>query len=86
MSEDIRRALEQSICLIVVCSPRSAQDLHVNEVVRYFKQLGRGANIFPIVVAGEPNASDGTKLAHRQKPNVLCRRCVTRCSQMERSI
>ncbi|MDR3456616.1 MAG: TIR domain-containing protein [Verrucomicrobiae bacterium] len=61
LSEDIRKALEQSICLVVVCSPRSAKSLHVNEAVRYFKQLGRGENILPIVVAGEPYASDGKK-------------------------
>ena len=60
LSADMRKALEQSICLIVVCSPRSAKSLHVNEAVRYFKQLGRGnQHILPIVVAGEPNASDG---------------------------
>ena len=27
LSADIRRALEQSLCLIVICSPRSAQSL-----------------------------------------------------------
>ena len=61
LSADIRKALEQSICLIVICSPRSAESLQVNEAVRYFKQLGRGKHILPIVVAGEPNASDGNK-------------------------
>ena len=59
LSAEIRQALEQSICLVVICSPRSATSLHVNEVVRYFKQLGRGKNIFPVVVAGEPNISAG---------------------------
>ena len=59
LSAEIRHALEQSICLIVVCSPRSAQSRQVNEIVRYFKQLGRSKqHILPIVVAGEPNASD----------------------------
>ena len=61
LSAEIRKALEQSICLIVVCSPRSAKSLHVNEAVRYFKQLGRGKHVLPIVVAGEPNASAGNK-------------------------
>ena len=61
LSAEIRQALEQSTCLIVICSPRSAQDLQVNEAVRYFKQLGRSKNILPIVVAGEPNAGDGNK-------------------------
>jgi hypothetical protein len=58
LSERVRQALEQSRCLLVICSPRSAQSLHVNEAVRYFKQLGRGNRILPIIVAGEPNASD----------------------------
>ena len=61
LSADTRKALEQSISLIVICSPRSAKSLQVNEAVRYFKQLGRGKYILPIVVAGEPNASTGNK-------------------------
>ena len=61
LSESVRQALAQSKCLIVICSPHSAKSLHVNEAVRYFKQLGRGNRILPIVVAGEPNASDGHK-------------------------
>lgn len=55
LSAEIRQALEQSRCLVVVCSPRSAQNPQMNEAVRYFKQLGRGNNIFPLVVVGEPN-------------------------------
>jgi len=61
LSADVRKALEQSVCLVVVCSPRSAQSRQVNEAVRYFKQLGRGKNILPIVIAGEPNAGDGNQ-------------------------
>ena len=61
LSESVRQALEQSKCLAVICSPRSAKSLHVNEAVRYFKQLGRGNRILSFVVAGEPNASDGSK-------------------------
>jgi uncharacterized coiled-coil DUF342 family protein len=59
LSADVRTALEQSICLVVICSPRSARSRQVNEAVRYFKQLGRSKHILPIVVAGEPHASDG---------------------------
>ena len=61
LSEGTRTALDQSRYLIVICSPRSAQSLHVNEVVRYYKQLGRGNRILPIVIDGEPHASDGNK-------------------------
>jgi hypothetical protein len=59
LSAEMREVLEQSRCLVVICSPRSAQSRPVNEAVRYFKQLGRGKNVLPIVVAGEPNASTG---------------------------
>jgi uncharacterized coiled-coil DUF342 family protein len=59
LGEDTRKALEQSKYLVVIASPRSARSRHVNEAVRYFKQLGRGSRILPIVIAGEPNASDG---------------------------
>ncbi len=58
LSAETRTALERARCLIVICSPRSAQSEQVNEVVRYFKQLGRDKNILPVVIAGEPNVSD----------------------------
>jgi hypothetical protein len=61
LSAGTREALAQSKCLIVICSPRSAKSLRVNEEVRYFKSLGRGNHILPFVVAGEPNASGGNK-------------------------
>jgi multidrug resistance efflux pump len=57
LSVAAREALKQSRCLVVICSPRSAKCAHVNEAVRYFKQLGRGSRILPIVIAGEPNAT-----------------------------
>lgn len=61
LGEGVRTALEQSKYLVVICSPRSARSRHVNEAVRYFKQLGRGSRILPIVVAGVPNATDSSK-------------------------
>ncbi len=61
LSESVRLALERSKYLVVICSPRSAGSLAVNEAVRYFKQLGRGNRILPFVIAGEPDASDSHK-------------------------
>lgn len=61
LSAETRQALEQSRCLVVICSPRSATSLHVNEAVRYFKQLGRARHIFPIVISGEPNAGEDNR-------------------------
>lgn len=59
LSAEIRHALEQSNCLIVICSPRAAQSRQMNAVVSYFKQLGRVNQILPFVIAGTPNASNG---------------------------
>jgi uncharacterized coiled-coil DUF342 family protein len=61
LSAETRTALEQSRCLVVICSPHSAKSLHVNEAVRYFKQFGRNKPILPIIISGEPNASEGIK-------------------------
>ena len=58
LSAEVRQALAQSRCLVVICSPRSAGNLQVNEAVRYFKQLGRAQQILPLVIAGEPFASE----------------------------
>ena len=63
LTPEARQALENSICLIVICSPRSALSQPLNETVRYFKQLGRGHRILPFVIAGEPHATDGNRVA-----------------------
>lgn len=56
LPERIRRGLEQSEYLIVVCSPRAAASEWVGKEIRDFIALGRGANILAVVVGGEPNA------------------------------
>jgi len=61
LADTIRNALIQSRFLIVVCSPRSAGSRYCNEEVRYWKELGRQDRILPIIIDGEPNASDGNK-------------------------
>ncbi len=58
LSSQITEALEQSACLVVICSPRSATSRWVNEEILYFKRLGRENRILAIIVDGEPNASD----------------------------
>jgi len=57
LSAAIRKALEESSALIVICSTASAASRWVNEEVRTFRALGRGDRIFALVVDGEPNAS-----------------------------
>jgi tetratricopeptide (TPR) repeat protein len=50
----VNAALEQSAALIVICSPDAAQSRWVNEEVRAFQRLGRGEQIFCLIVAGDP--------------------------------
>ena len=45
----------------MICSPRSASSHWVNEEIKYFKNLNREDRILDLIVAGEPNASDGRR-------------------------
>ena len=54
----IEEALTQSENLIVICSPNAANSHWVNQEILYFKKLGREANIIPVVIDGEPFASN----------------------------
>ncbi|HXT52778.1 MAG TPA: TIR domain-containing protein, partial [Thermoanaerobaculia bacterium] len=58
LQEEIGRALAQSRALVVVCSPHAAASLYVNEEVLTFKRRGRQADIYCLLVDGEPNATD----------------------------
>lgn len=57
LGETLTRALEQSACQLVICSPAAAKSRWVNEEVLAFKRLGREHRIFSLIVAGEPGAS-----------------------------
>jgi len=52
LSDHIQAALDDSECLIVLCSPAAVASKWVNEEIRQFKKLGRP--VFPVIVAGEP--------------------------------
>jgi WD40 repeat protein len=57
LSESIRRALERSEHLIVICSPRSAASSYVNDEIVAFRRLSGGDRTHAFIVSGEPNAS-----------------------------
>ncbi|MGB8377843.1 MAG: toll/interleukin-1 receptor domain-containing protein, partial [Rhodanobacteraceae bacterium] len=57
LSREVNDVLAQSACLIVICSPHSAQSHWVDEEIRAFQRLGRANRIFCVIVAGEPGAS-----------------------------
>ena len=53
LPEQIKRALENSQNLIVVCSPQAAASPWVNQEVETFISLGRTDRIFPFIVEGD---------------------------------
>ncbi|MGO4504621.1 MULTISPECIES: TIR domain-containing protein [unclassified Dyella] len=55
LGSKVREALAQSANLIVICSPYAATSHWVQQEVLAFKRLGRSANIFCLIVDGEPN-------------------------------
>lgn len=58
LKDNIQEALEQSRYLVVICSPRSAASMWVNEEVLTFKAMGRSDRVLCLIVDGEPNATD----------------------------
>lgn len=54
LTQQTLAALEASEFLIVICSPNAAKSPYVNEEIRRFKALGRGARIIPVIIEGEP--------------------------------
>lgn len=55
--EQLKYQPEESEYLIVICSPRSARAEWVGQEITYFQELGRGKNIIPLIVDGEPHAA-----------------------------
>ena len=58
LTRNIRRALEKSDLMVVLCSPRAVASRFVAEEIRYFKELGKADRILAFMIDGEPNASD----------------------------
>lgn len=55
LSESIRKAMDDSDALIVICSPAARGSHWVNEEIRRFRGSGRGHRIFCLLVAGSPD-------------------------------
>jgi hypothetical protein len=58
LSMNIRRALEHSGLLVVLCSPRAVASPYVDEEIRHFKELGKSDRTLALLIDGEPNAKD----------------------------
>lgn len=54
LGDSIRKSLEASGALVVLCSPAAAASPWVNKEVEHFLALGRHERILPVLLAGEP--------------------------------
>lgn len=62
LGANITQALETSRHLLVICSPRSAKSLWVNEEIKAFKADKGEDRVLCLIVDGEPNATDKPEL------------------------
>lgn len=58
LSDELRKHLESSKYLIVICSPNSAKSDWVSNEVKMFIEWGRLEYIIPFVIDGKPNSGD----------------------------
>jgi tetratricopeptide (TPR) repeat protein len=56
LSDELRKALQRSLFLVVIASPAAAQSRWVDEEVRQFKQLHGEGRVLVLIVAGTPGA------------------------------
>ncbi len=64
LSGTIRRALERSEYLIVICSPRAVASKYVNQEIEEFKRLGKGDRILALIIDGQPNLTTDREAPH----------------------
>ena len=57
LSGAIKRALDASSLLIVMCSPQAVGSAYVAEEIEYFGKIGRAHRVLGVIIDGEPNAS-----------------------------
>ncbi len=56
LSEELKRKLDESKFLVVICSPNSAQSKYVGQEIAYFRSQGREAQIIPFIIDGVPGS------------------------------
>ena len=54
LNNSLSEALRRSRFLIVICSPRARQSQWINQEIVIFRNLGRGEQILPLLIEGEP--------------------------------
>jgi len=56
LSRRVQEALQNSNCLIIICSENAVSSEWVNKEILLFKSLKPNAEIFPVIISGEPHA------------------------------
>lgn len=61
LGDELRKHLESSKYLIVICSPNSAKSEWVSNEVKAFVEWGRWEYIIPFIIRGKPNSGDANE-------------------------
>ncbi len=72
LSTNLRRALENSGLLVVICSPRAAKSRFVADEIRHFKEIGKSDRILALMIDGEPDASEDPAKRETFGPDAEC--------------
>jgi len=62
LTDQVRRALERSRALVVICSPAAAKSRYVSQEIAHFQGLGRADRIFTVIAGGEPSSDPESEL------------------------
>ncbi|WP_293906858.1 toll/interleukin-1 receptor domain-containing protein [Phenylobacterium sp.] len=66
LGDRLHAALQESACLVVICSRRSARSPWVEEEIRYFKSRHGEDRVLAVIVDGEPYASNTPESADQE--------------------
>jgi len=58
LEEEIKKKLDESKWLVVVCSPDSAQSEYVGKEIAHFRSKDRDKEIIPFIIKGVPHSKD----------------------------
>ena len=72
LADVIKRGLDNSKYLIVICSPRAASSQWVCKEVQEFIDSGRADDIIPFIIEGCPDSSDPSKECFPESLRTLC--------------
>lgn len=71
LDKALKSALDDSANLIVICSPDASASDWVNEEIRYFREIGKGDRIFPIIARTDDSLAGDTERVMSSMPASL---------------